>query len=107
MPQLISYSAYCGGIWICALECCRRMAEELGKEESHVYADKVKRARDAYIGKLWNGEYFKYDEQPENETIVMADQLCGFWYLSTIDGSVKEELMDSDKVSSNMFFWHF
>lgn len=79
------------------------MAEELGRqEEAREYAGRLERARVAYEKKLWNGEYFDFDEHSEHRNTIMADQLCGLWYMSTIDGEVKEQLMDKEK-ASNLF----
>lgn len=49
-------------------------------QDNQVYADLLKRGRQAFEDKLWNGKYYNFDCSAEKSTI-MADQLCGHWYL--------------------------
>ncbi|VDM40540.1 unnamed protein product [Toxocara canis] len=96
-------SAYCGGLWLCALECARRMACALGKEDDALkYANKLNNAKKAYERKLWNGRYFDFDERSEGHKSIMADQLCGFWFMSVTDGKVDDTLVDREKVCSSL-----
>ncbi|GMS81411.1 hypothetical protein PENTCL1PPCAC_3586 [Pristionchus entomophagus] len=91
-------SAYCGSLWLAALEAARRMAEILGrKDEESSLADQVDRARAVFIKKLWNGRYFNFDETCSS---IMADQLCGVWFMAALDGSTSNMLIDKEKVSS-------
>ncbi|CAJ0582793.1 unnamed protein product, partial [Mesorhabditis spiculigera] len=90
-------SAYCGSLWIVAVECVRRMAIELEDRDAEMRYKKIlDRASDAFMTKLWTGSYFAFDETPQNRSLIMADQLCGFWFLSLIDqkacGSLLGEL---------------
>jgi len=75
-------SAYCGGLWLAALEAAIEMGRLEGDAE-HVarYADWLGRGQAAFEARLWNGCYYRYDSSdgPSSETI-MADQLAGQWY---------------------------
>ncbi|VDK62033.1 unnamed protein product [Gongylonema pulchrum] len=94
-------SAYCGGLWLCALECYRRFNEELGhSHEVHRIEDIMRNARLAYGKKLWNGYYFNFDERSNT---IMADQLCGFWYMCTIDDIIEPDLFDREMVRKQIF----
>ncbi|KAF8385466.1 hypothetical protein PRIPAC_74608 [Pristionchus pacificus] len=91
-------SSYCGSLWIAALEAARRMAEILGrKTEEASLAQQVDKARSIFIKKLWNGRYFNFDETSSS---IMADQLCGVWFMAALDGTTDKMLIDKEKVSS-------
>ncbi|MGC1246589.1 MAG: GH116 family glycosyl hydrolase [Spirulinaceae cyanobacterium] len=95
--QLKGISAYCGGLWIAALEAAIKIAEILVANppadpnlEPEDYPDSVesaistyqswlKQARPVYQEKLWNGEYYRLDSKSGSD-VVMADQLCGQFY---------------------------
>jgi non-lysosomal glucosylceramidase len=74
-------SAYCGGLWLAALRASEETARVLGEaksvDEYHVLFQK---AQKTYIGKLWNGEYFRYDTESKDQGSIQADQLAGQWY---------------------------
>ena len=44
------------------------------------YHELFLKAQKTYVGKLWNGEYFRYDTDSEYRDSVQADQLAGQWY---------------------------
>jgi non-lysosomal glucosylceramidase len=74
-------SAYCGGLWLAALRASEETARTLGETQSaDAYHAKFLKAQKTYIDKLWNGEYFRYDEQSEYRDSIQADQLAGQWY---------------------------
>ncbi|VDK53179.1 unnamed protein product [Anisakis simplex] len=100
-------SAYCGGLWLCALECLRRMASALGRsEDANYYNAKLKNAKKAFNGKLWNGRYFDFDEYSACHKSIMADQLCGFWFMSVVDGYVDESIISREQVLTfDTFIW--
>jgi non-lysosomal glucosylceramidase len=95
--QLQGISAYCGGLWIAALEAALKIGEVLllhppmnphlqppdypeGIEQYlEQYRHWLAQAREIYHPTLWNGEYYRLDSQSESD-IVMADQLCGQFY---------------------------
>jgi non-lysosomal glucosylceramidase len=74
-------SAYCGGLWLAALRASEETARVLGESQSaDAYHAQFLKAQKTYIDKLWNGEYFRYDEQSEYRDSIQADQLAGQWY---------------------------
>ncbi|BAZ02331.1 hypothetical protein NIES37_63430 [Tolypothrix tenuis PCC 7101] len=89
--RLQGVSAYCGGLWLAALEAAiaisdilltkRRGAEnteELARQKS-IYETWLNQSRPIYEEKLWNGQYYRLDSESGSE-VVMADQLCGQFY---------------------------
>ncbi|KAL0365786.1 UNVERIFIED_CONTAM: Non-lysosomal glucosylceramidase [Sesamum radiatum] len=74
-------SAYCGGLWVAALQAASAMAREIGDDSSADYLWlKFEKAKSAY-DKLWNGSYFNYDSSAtKTSTSIQADQLAGQWY---------------------------
>ncbi|ACK66229.1 protein of unknown function DUF608 [Rippkaea orientalis PCC 8801] len=95
--KLQGISAYCGGLWIAALEAAIKIAEILLKNvptteelqsrnnpesiKHYVknHRDWLEQSRSIYHDTLWNGEYYKLDSQSGSD-VVMADQLCGQFY---------------------------
>ncbi|KAL8172301.1 hypothetical protein V2J09_024105 [Rumex salicifolius] len=78
-------SAYCGCLWIAALQAAASMAYQLGETE---FAEKCKsrflKAKFAFESKLWNGSYFNYDSGLSiNSRSIQADQLAGQWYTAS------------------------
>ena len=75
-------SAYSGGLWLACLNAMAGLAEALGKvEAAHEYRRQLERAKSAYEGKLWNGEYYHYNSsQSKHHDSIMADMLAGQWY---------------------------
>ncbi|HEY2822310.1 MAG TPA: non-lysosomal glucosylceramidase [Candidatus Acidoferrum sp.] len=74
-------SAYCGGLWLAALRASEETARTLGEIQSaDTYHAQFLKAQKTYIDKLWNGEYFRYDEKSEYRDSIQADQLAGQWY---------------------------
>lgn len=55
-------SAYCGGLWIAALQAAAAMADLVEDGDAAKYfRGKFNQARDVYERMLWNGSYFNYD----------------------------------------------
>jgi non-lysosomal glucosylceramidase len=74
-------SAYSGGLYLAALRATEEIARAVGDTKTaQEYKDLFQRAQASYIKKLWNGEYFNYDENSDYHTNIMADQLAGQWY---------------------------
>jgi non-lysosomal glucosylceramidase len=71
-------SAYCGGLWLAALEAMIEMGKILN-EASLVkqYQHWLETGKESFHKILWNGEYYDCYEGCDD---VMADQLCGQWY---------------------------
>ncbi|KAL5845782.1 hypothetical protein ACOSQ3_009306 [Xanthoceras sorbifolium] len=74
-------SAYCGGLWVAALQAASALAHEVGDHESaHYFSVRYQKARAVY-GTLWNGSYFNYDNSGGRcSASIHADQLAGQWY---------------------------
>jgi non-lysosomal glucosylceramidase len=74
-------SAYSGGLWLASVRAAEEMAKTLGdKDAAARYHSLFVKSQAAYIKKLWNGEYFRYDTQSEYKDNIQADQLAGQWY---------------------------
>lgn len=76
-------SAYCAGLWLAALQCFSTMANLIGKPEDSIkYAEILEKGKTSYEEKLWNKTYYKFDTASSaKKAVIMADQLCGHWYL--------------------------
>ncbi|MCU0548945.1 MAG: GH116 family glycosyl hydrolase [Leptolyngbya sp. Prado105] len=81
--RLQGVSAYCGGLWIAALESAIAMGEILDRPVE-LYQDWLAQARPVYQEKLWNGTYYRLDSESGSD-IVMADQLCGQFYAKLLN----------------------
>ncbi|XP_057653442.1 non-lysosomal glucosylceramidase [Diorhabda carinulata] len=80
--NMTGVSAYCGGLWLAALQAMMTMADQLGKgNHKKVFENILNKAKPAYQRKLWNGSYYNFDCSKEQYKSIMADQLCGHWYL--------------------------
>ena len=81
-------SAYCGGLWLAALEAAIAICDILlnnhrGTEKTEELRTRYQlwltQSMPVYQEKLWNGHYFRLDSQSGSD-VVMADQLCGQFY---------------------------
>ncbi|KAG8368893.1 hypothetical protein BUALT_Bualt15G0093900 [Buddleja alternifolia] len=74
-------SAYCGGLWVAALQAASALARVVGDKGSEEYFwFRFQKAKKVYE-KLWNGSYFNYDNSGNrNSSSIQADQLAGQWY---------------------------
>jgi non-lysosomal glucosylceramidase len=79
-------SAYCGALWIAALEAALAMGQRLQLElgldtsaEQREFGGWLEQSRSNFDALLWNGEYYKIDAE-SGTPVVMADQLCGDFY---------------------------
>jgi non-lysosomal glucosylceramidase len=91
--RLQGISAYCGGLWIAALEAAIAMGQILltqspqlseldpGEIQAAIghFNTWLAQARGLYHRTLWNGDYYQLDSQ-SGSSVVMADQLCGQFY---------------------------
>lgn len=71
-------SAYCGGLWIAALQAAEAMAVLLEeKNAARYFQSKFIQAREAYLKKLWNGSYFSYDSgNSSNSKSIQVSKTC-------------------------------
>ncbi|MFN9991043.1 MAG: GH116 family glycosyl hydrolase [Cyanobacteriota bacterium] len=79
-------SAYCGALWIAALEAALAMGQRLQLElgldtagEQRELGQWLEQSRSNFDRLLWNGEYYAIDAE-SGTPVVMADQLCGDFY---------------------------
>ena len=79
-------SAYCGALWIAALEAALAMAQQLQlamgldtSAEQRTFSGWLEQSRANFDRLLWNGEYYNIDAE-SGTPVVMADQLCGDFY---------------------------
>ena len=84
-------SAYCGALWIAALEAALAMAQQLqlalGLEtaaEQREFSGWLEQSRANFDRLLWNGEYYNIDAE-SGTPVVMADQLCGDFYARLLE----------------------
>jgi non-lysosomal glucosylceramidase len=78
-------SAYSGGLWLAALRAGEETAHTLGdKTTADEYHQLFQKAQQTYVSKLWNGKYFRYDTESENQNAIQADQLAGQWYANML-----------------------
>jgi non-lysosomal glucosylceramidase len=74
-------SAYSGGLYVAALKASAEMGRTLGDSAGAAKYDALfAKAQSAYVQKLWNGKYFRYDVASEYKDDIMAEQLAGQWY---------------------------
>ncbi|KAJ8949504.1 hypothetical protein NQ314_008197 [Rhamnusium bicolor] len=75
-------SAYCGGLWLAALLAMVGMADLLGKlDDRKLFEQLLAKGKKSFEKKLWNGLYYNFDCSKNQSNSIMADQLCGQWYL--------------------------
>lgn len=83
--RLQGVSAYCGGLWLAALESAIAIGQILaenhpdGEYNTTDYQTWLHQSQSLYQQKLWNGKYYRLDSESGSD-IVMADQLCGQFY---------------------------
>ncbi|KPQ40433.1 MAG: non-lysosomal glucosylceramidase Gba2 [Phormidium sp. OSCR] len=95
--RLQGISAYCGGLWLAALEaaiaigeCLETAVKPWNTSNSHQnipepaqvlpeYRAWLQEAKPRYHNTLWTGRYYRLDSESGSE-VVMADQLCGQFY---------------------------
>ncbi|MBD2003787.1 MULTISPECIES: GH116 family glycosyl hydrolase [Cyanophyceae] len=83
--RLQGVSAYCGGLWLAALESAIAIGQILaqnypdGEYNTTNYQTWLDQSQSLYQQKLWNGKYYRLDSESGSD-IVMADQLCGQFY---------------------------
>lgn len=89
--KLSGISAYCGGLWIAALEAALAIGRILAEQTVDIrslttlsndignFQVWLGQARSVYHDTLWNGQYYRLDSHSGSD-VVMADQLCGQFY---------------------------
>ncbi|KHJ47327.1 adaptin region [Trichuris suis] len=75
-------SAYCGSLWIGALRVAETVCKILGySKKTCYYQGLLKKSIRSFDQKLWQGYFYRFDESTSNSETVMADQLCGYFYV--------------------------
>ncbi|KAJ4722956.1 Non-lysosomal glucosylceramidase [Melia azedarach] len=94
-------SAYCGCLWLAALQAAAAMALQVGDRPfAELCKSKFLKAKQSFEEKLWNGSYFNYDSgSSSNSKSIQADQLAGQWYTAS---SGLPPLFDEFKVKSSL-----
>ena len=98
--QFQGISAYCGGLWLAALEAAiaignilinnppesdqPEQAQNNYQETIDTYTTWLEQSRPIYQDKLWNGQYYRQDSESKSN-VVMADQLCGQFYVRLLE----------------------
>ncbi|MGB7057516.1 MAG: glycoside hydrolase family 116 protein, partial [Geitlerinemataceae cyanobacterium] len=99
--KLQGISAYCGGLWLAALEAAIEIGTVLIEHPQQLTSDFLtpistpssadiqaciatyqtwlEQSKPLYHETLWNGKYYDLDSQSGSE-VVMADQICGQFY---------------------------
>ncbi len=81
--KLQGISAYCGGLWLAALEAAIAIGQILQTPAAlntlATFQSWLTQAKPIYQAKLWNGHYYRLDSNSGSD-VVMADQLCGQFY---------------------------
>ncbi|XP_053405634.1 non-lysosomal glucosylceramidase-like [Mercenaria mercenaria] len=92
-------SAYCGGLWLCALRMFVESAKILNEQDDlEKYTSILNKAKESYEIKLWNGHYYNYDcSTCGNHDSIMADQLAGNWYMKA-SGITDNTVFPEDRV---------
>ncbi|WP_375515129.1 GH116 family glycosyl hydrolase [uncultured Nostoc sp.] len=103
--RLQGVSAYCGGLWLAALEAAIAISDilltyqtgntALAAQKS-IYETWLQQSLPIYQEKLWNGQYYKLDSESGSD-VVMADQLCGQFYARLLD---LPDIVPSDRALS-------
>ncbi|MEH1834188.1 MAG: GH116 family glycosyl hydrolase [Nostoc sp.] len=104
--RLQGVSAYCGGLWLAALEAAIAISDvlltyqtgktaELAAQKS-TYETWLHQSLPIYQEKLWNGQYYRLDSESGSD-VVMADQLCGQFYARLLD---LPDIVPSDRALS-------
>ncbi|XP_039794107.1 non-lysosomal glucosylceramidase-like isoform X4 [Panicum virgatum] len=94
-------SAYCGCLWLAALQAAAALARSLGHDD---YAERCMtrfaKAKSVFEAKLWNGSYFNYDSGTSyNSRSIQADQLAGQWYTAS---SGLPPLFEEDRIKCTL-----
>jgi len=90
--RLSGVSAYCGGLWLAALEAAIAICDVLINrpelpnvgEQRSIYEHWLNQSLPVYEQKLWNGKFYRLDSE-SGSNVVMADQLSGQFYAQLLN----------------------
>ncbi|BAY16333.1 hypothetical protein NIES21_21590 [Anabaenopsis circularis NIES-21] len=102
--RLLGVSAYCGGLWLAALEAAIAISDILitnqgdaeKEKQKSIYEGWLAQSLPIYQDKLWNGQYYRLDSG-SGSAVVMADQLCGQFYARLLE---LPDIVPSDRALS-------
>jgi len=97
---MLGASAYCGGLWLAALDMMGKMATLLQlPEDQQEYQAMLNKGTKSFNEKIWNGSYYNYDSSSSGHSdSVMADQLAAHWFLKA-SGIQNDQIYPSDHVN--------
>ncbi|XP_044264175.1 non-lysosomal glucosylceramidase [Tribolium madens] len=94
-------SAYCGGLWLAALFAMTKIADALQKpKDKEKFQELLDKGKAAFERKLWNGKCYNFDCSDKECRSIMADQLCGQWYLRSC--GFNYEVFPQDRVKTSL-----
>lgn len=105
--QLKGLSAYCGGLWLAALEAAIKIGETLQQHQKisgsfaivkSQYQRWIKQGKIVYQNKLWTGSFYRLDTESNSDT-VMADQLCGQFFARLME---LPDIVDEDCIETTL-----
>jgi non-lysosomal glucosylceramidase len=103
--RMVGVSAYCGSLWLAALKVATEMAKDIKDTVAfEKYSKILEAAKTVFEEKLWNGKYYNFDESNISRKTVMADQLCGYWYLQSINPELAKDLLPPEHVQSSLSY---
>ncbi|CAD5208905.1 unnamed protein product [Bursaphelenchus xylophilus] len=99
--KMVGVSAYCGSLWLGSLAVALKMATDISDESGiKRYEEALTSAKRVFESYLWNGSYYNFDQASNSNSTIMADQLCGFWYLQSVDPELAKGLLPQPHVDS-------
>ncbi|CAH04764.1 Non-lysosomal glucosylceramidase [Caenorhabditis elegans] len=99
--QMEGVSAYCGSLWLASLRVAIEMAGLMKDDETQqLFRNTLEKAKKVFIDTLWTGTYFRFCERSRSRETVMADQLCGYWFLQSVSPELADELLPNHMVRS-------
>ncbi|CAD6184621.1 unnamed protein product [Caenorhabditis auriculariae] len=99
--QMEGVSAYCGSLWLASLRVSAEMATAAGEDKTaSLFSETLGRARKVFIRELWTGRYFRFCQRSRSRETVMADQLCGYWFLQSVSPELATDLLPEEMVRS-------
>uniref|UniRef100_A0A1I7UT09 Non-lysosomal glucosylceramidase n=2 Tax=Caenorhabditis tropicalis TaxID=1561998 RepID=A0A1I7UT09_9PELO len=99
--QMEGVSAYCGSLWLASLRVSIEMAVLVKDEETEkLFRSTLEKAKKVFIDVLWTGTYFRFCERSRSRETVMADQLCGYWFLQSVSPELADEILPNPMVRS-------
>ncbi|CAB3410742.1 unnamed protein product [Caenorhabditis bovis] len=99
--QMEGVSAYCGSLWLASLRVAVEMAKIVGDDNTRVMlAETMEKAKLVFVEKLWTGTYFRFCERSRSRETVMADQLCGYWFLQSVSPDMANDIIAHEMVQT-------